>query len=116
MFSVVNSDNNILQNTIRAIHPGPGNRLFIDFNVPDIIYSFISQRGERECHIVILLEEDVVEWDEEYPPAAGEENAQGNNSFGHLAPYLRPLPCITFIFPRKPLAECLITSGLSIFY
>lgn len=35
-----------------------------------------ARRGERECHIVILLEEDVVEWDEEYPPAAGEENAQ----------------------------------------
>lgn len=35
-----------------------------------------ARRGERECHIVILMEDDVVEWDEEYPPAAGEENAQ----------------------------------------
>ncbi|XP_071488160.1 BTB/POZ domain-containing protein KCTD20-like [Diadema antillarum] len=35
-----------------------------------------AQKGERECHIVILLEDDVVEWDPEYPPAMGEENFQ----------------------------------------
>ncbi|KAK2725547.1 BTB/POZ domain-containing protein 10-like isoform X1 [Artemia franciscana] len=35
-----------------------------------------AQRGDRECHIVILLDDDVVEWDEDYPPLQGEEYAQ----------------------------------------
>jgi len=32
-----------------------------------------AQRGERECHIVVLLDEDVVDWDEEYPPQMSED-------------------------------------------
>uniref|UniRef100_A0A1I8FRZ6 CASPASE_P20 domain-containing protein n=1 Tax=Macrostomum lignano TaxID=282301 RepID=A0A1I8FRZ6_9PLAT len=28
-----------------------------------------AQRGERECQIVILADEDVVDWDEDHPPA-----------------------------------------------
>ena len=39
-----------------------------------------AKRGDRECHIVILSEEDYVEWDEEYPPPMGEDNAQGKIS------------------------------------
>jgi BTB/POZ domain-containing protein 10 len=35
-----------------------------------------AQHGDRECHIVILCEEDVVDWDEEYPPQMGEEYSQ----------------------------------------
>lgn len=35
-----------------------------------------AKRGERECHIVILMEDDIVEWDEEYPPQMGEEFSQ----------------------------------------
>lgn len=35
-----------------------------------------AQRGDRECHIVILLDDDVVDWDEEYPPQMGEEYCQ----------------------------------------
>lgn len=35
----------------------------------------LLQRGDRECHIVILADEDVVDWDEEYPPQTGEEEA-----------------------------------------
>ena len=40
------------------------------------------QRGDRECHVVILAEEDedLVEWDEEYPPQLGEEHPQGSYS------------------------------------
>ena len=34
------------------------------------------QKGRRECHIVILTNDDVVEWDEEYPPSTGEEDTQ----------------------------------------
>ncbi|KAK7804705.1 hypothetical protein U0070_022408, partial [Myodes glareolus] len=35
-----------------------------------------AQRGERECHIVVLADDDVVDWDEEYPPQMGEEYSQ----------------------------------------
>lgn len=35
-----------------------------------------AQRGDRECHIVVLLDDDVVDWDEEYPPQMGEEYSQ----------------------------------------
>ena len=34
------------------------------------------QRGDRECHIVILDEGDIVDWDEQYPPQMGEEYTQ----------------------------------------
>lgn len=33
--------------------------------------------GERQCHIVVLLENDTVEWDEELPPQLGEQYAKG---------------------------------------
>jgi len=36
-----------------------------------------EQHGDRECHIVILADEDVVDWDEQYPPQMGDEYAQG---------------------------------------
>ncbi|XP_058639159.1 BTB/POZ domain-containing protein 10 isoform X1 [Onychostoma macrolepis] len=35
-----------------------------------------AQSGERECHIVVLTDDDVVDWDEEYPPQMGEEYSQ----------------------------------------
>ncbi|KAH8029648.1 hypothetical protein HPB51_002101 [Rhipicephalus microplus] len=35
-----------------------------------------AQRGDRECHIVVLLDDDTVDWDEEYPPQTGEEHSQ----------------------------------------
>lgn len=35
-----------------------------------------AQRGDRECHVVNLLDDDVVDWDEEYPPQMGEEYSQ----------------------------------------
>ncbi|XP_073814753.1 uncharacterized protein [Musca autumnalis] len=31
-----------------------------------------AQRGDRECHVVVLLDDDVVDWDEEFPPQMGE--------------------------------------------
>ena len=42
-----------------------------------------AQRGERECHIVVLADDDVVDWDEEYPPQMGEEYSQ-SKYFGVL--------------------------------
>jgi len=35
-----------------------------------------ATRGDRECHIVILLEDDVIDWDEDFPPQMGEEYSQ----------------------------------------
>ncbi|XP_002731387.1 BTB/POZ domain-containing protein 10-like [Saccoglossus kowalevskii] len=35
-----------------------------------------AKKGERECHIVVLIEEDIVDWDEEFPPPMGEEYSQ----------------------------------------
>ena len=32
------------------------------------------QHGDRECHIVVLLDDDVVDWDEAYPPQMGEDS------------------------------------------
>ncbi|KAM6976524.1 BTB/POZ domain-containing protein KCTD20-like [Aplochiton taeniatus] len=35
-----------------------------------------TQGGERECHIVVLADDDIVDWDEEHPPPMGEEYSQ----------------------------------------
>jgi BTB/POZ domain-containing protein 10 len=40
------------------------------------IKSHTLQHGDRECHIVVLLDDDVVDWDEAYPPQMGEETTQ----------------------------------------
>ena len=33
-----------------------------------------AKRGNRECHLVVLKDDDIVEWGEELPPNVGEEN------------------------------------------
>ncbi|XP_071943454.1 BTB/POZ domain-containing protein 10-like [Antedon mediterranea] len=45
-----------------------------EYLLPQMLQS--AYRGERECHIVILLDDDVLEWDEQYPPQMGEEYTQ----------------------------------------
>uniref|UniRef100_A0A182LY98 BTB domain-containing protein n=1 Tax=Anopheles culicifacies TaxID=139723 RepID=A0A182LY98_9DIPT len=35
-----------------------------------------ARQGHRECHIVVLSEDDIVDWDAEYPPQMGEEDCQ----------------------------------------
>ncbi|XP_049882772.1 BTB/POZ domain-containing protein 10 [Pectinophora gossypiella] len=35
-----------------------------------------AERGDRECHVVVLLDDDAVEWDEQYPPQMGDEYSQ----------------------------------------
>lgn len=39
-----------------------------------------AQRGDRECHIVVLTDDDFIDWDEDYPPQMGEEYSQIVNS------------------------------------
>ena len=51
--------------------------MFFVFSLILIILSFnLLKRGERECHIAVLLDDDVVDWDEEYPPQTGQEHCQ----------------------------------------
>lgn len=42
--------------------------------LPQMIVS--TEHGDRECHIVVLLDDDVVDWDELYPPQMGEDTTQ----------------------------------------
>lgn len=35
-----------------------------------------AKRGARECQIVVLLDDDTIDWDEEHPPQAGEEQCE----------------------------------------
>ncbi|XP_062402118.1 BTB/POZ domain-containing protein KCTD20 [Sardina pilchardus] len=42
--------------------------------VPAMVSS--AQEGERECHIVVLLDDDTVDWDHDNPPPMGEEYSQ----------------------------------------
>ncbi|XP_067253141.1 BTB/POZ domain-containing protein KCTD20 isoform X2 [Chanodichthys erythropterus] len=42
--------------------------------VPAMVSS--AQEGERECHIVVLTDDDTVDWDHDHPPPMGEENSQ----------------------------------------
>lgn len=35
-----------------------------------------AELGERECHVVLLCSDDVVEWDDDMPPRLGEQYAQ----------------------------------------
>lgn len=39
-----------------------------------------ARKGERECHIVVLTDEDTVDWDEDHPPPMGEEYSQSKDS------------------------------------
>ncbi|VDM41740.1 unnamed protein product [Toxocara canis] len=45
-----------------------------DIILPQMVAS--TEHGDRECHIVVLLDDDVVDWDELYPPQMGEDTTQ----------------------------------------
>jgi len=53
-----------------------------------------AQRGDRECHVVVLLDDDMVDWDEEFPPQMGEEYCQSKS--------IRSLPLL-LLFSRLSL-------------
>lgn len=64
-----------------------GARKQFEFYLEEMILPLMvasAQSGERECHIVVLTDDDVVDWDEEYPPQMGEEYSQSKltGSFG----------------------------------
>lgn len=41
-----------------------------------LVCAIYLQKGERECQIVILMDDDTIDWDEKYPPSLGEERIQ----------------------------------------
>ncbi|CAF0805966.1 unnamed protein product [Brachionus calyciflorus] len=50
-----------------------------DYYLEKLIFQVLIQetdKGERECHIVVLCEDDIIEWDPEYPPQMGEQYSQ----------------------------------------
>lgn len=50
-----------------------------DYYLDKLIFPVLIQetnKGERECHIVVLCEDDLIEWDPEYPPQMGEQYSQ----------------------------------------
>lgn len=51
------------------------NQFLEDLILPRMVAS--AEHGERECHIVVLLDDDVVDWDDNYPPQMGEDFPQG---------------------------------------
>ena len=61
----------------------------------------VLQKGEREVQIVILMEDDVIDWDEDYPPSVGEDHVErwfmshaytvGPLNKGHLGLIVCPL-------------------------
>jgi len=56
-----------------------GARSQFEFFLEEFIYPVLvqcAQKGDRECHIVILMFDDVIDWDEEYPPQMGEEKSE----------------------------------------
>lgn len=59
-----------------------GARKQFEFYLEEMILPLMvasAQSGERECHIVVLTDDDVVDWDEEYPPQMGEEYSQSKS-------------------------------------
>ena len=53
-----------------------------DYYLDKLIFPVLIQetnKGERECHIVVLCEDDVIDWDPEYPPQMGEQYSQSNS-------------------------------------
>ncbi|KAK0393022.1 hypothetical protein QR680_000018 [Steinernema hermaphroditum] len=67
-----------LQGLLHELSNDGARRQFDEFLEEIILPQMVAstERGERECHIVILMDEDVVDWDEEYPPQMGEETTQ----------------------------------------
>lgn len=66
-----------------------------------------AKRGDRECHVVVLMDDDIVDWDEEYPPQMGEEYCQSKfnlNSFG----LLNTIHVHLQLFPAR---QCIVSSN-----
>lgn len=45
-------------------------------NVEDVYFILGLQRGDRECRVVVLLDDDIIDWDSEHPPQMGKDMSQ----------------------------------------
>ncbi|NXU88375.1 KCD20 protein, partial [Xiphorhynchus elegans] len=61
-----------------------------------------ARKGERECHIVVLTDEDTVDWDEDHPPPMGEEYSQSKSSALGLLARVTP----TWLFWNAAVPVC----------
>lgn len=60
-----------------------GARRQFDFYLEKLIFPVLleeTNKGERECHMVVLCEDDLIEWDNEFPPQMGEQYSQSKLS------------------------------------
>ncbi|XP_065057115.1 BTB/POZ domain-containing protein KCTD20-like [Rhopilema esculentum] len=57
---------------------------FLEQHILPVMIS-CAKRGNRECHLVVLQDDDTVQWDEDYPPNMGEEFVE----IIHSTPLLR---------------------------
>ncbi len=61
-----------------------GARVQFDYYLDKLIFPVLleeTNKGERECHIVVLCEDDLIEWDHEFPPQMGEQYSQSKLLF-----------------------------------
>lgn len=70
-----------------------------------------AQRGDRECHVVVLLDDDMVDWDEEFPPQMGEEYCQSKLESTHDIIYILFLTC--FLLQPYTALQCIVSSNIS---
>jgi len=57
-------------------------RQFVEFLEDLLLPQMVlcAQRGDREVHLVVLTDDDIIDWDEDYPPQMGEEYSHIVNS------------------------------------
>uniref|UniRef100_A0A671N8X8 BTBD10/KCTD20 BTB/POZ domain-containing protein n=1 Tax=Sinocyclocheilus anshuiensis TaxID=1608454 RepID=A0A671N8X8_9TELE len=63
--------------------------------VPAMVAS--AREGERECHIMVLTDDDNVDWDHDNPPPMGEENSQLILRTDKIYDVLIPEPNLTLL-------------------
>ncbi|KPP65823.1 BTB/POZ domain-containing protein 10-like [Scleropages formosus] len=88
-----------------------------DLVVPAMVSS--AQEGERECHIVVLTDDDTVDWDREHPPPMGEEYSQSKApptafrcQFIVPGSVVLKMKALRGVLPKKPVAALTTTLPL----
>ena len=84
-------------------------RKFESFLQTDIVPGMAeaAMKGERECHIVCLKDDDIVDWDPEYPPAVGEDRLSvvKNNEISRFLKYIENREVAKAVLQEKGLKK-----------
>ena len=84
-------------------------RKFESFLQSDIVptMAVAATKGERDCHIVCLKEDDTVDWDPEYPPAVGEDmlSIVKNNEISRFLKYIENREIAKSVLQEKGLKK-----------